>query len=149
MADEWNVSGGKCWNDTNRGKLKCVDSNLLQFHFVHHKSHRDWPRIEPGPVWWKANDLTAWAVGNLWIYFPWMHQCWYIDEGCVWRWKYITICSHWPFCVHESHVQMWNFCSVSRSTINSVRIYVEIWKSGHLVAMQLGYTNFCCWLCER
>ena len=72
MADKWNVSAGKCWNDTNRGKLKCMDSNLSQFHFVHHKSCRDWPGIEPGPVWWEASDLTAWAVGNLWIYFPWM-----------------------------------------------------------------------------
>jgi hypothetical protein len=30
--------------------------NLSQWHFVHHKSHMDWPGIEPGPPRWEAGD---------------------------------------------------------------------------------------------
>ena len=37
------------WNDTDRGKPKYWDRNLLQCHFVHRTSDMDWPVIEPGP----------------------------------------------------------------------------------------------------
>jgi hypothetical protein len=30
--------------------------NLSQWHFVHQKSHMDWPRIEPGTPRWEAGD---------------------------------------------------------------------------------------------
>jgi hypothetical protein len=42
------------WNEIDRGKPKNSGKNLSQFHFVHHKSHMDRPRIEPGPPWWEA-----------------------------------------------------------------------------------------------
>jgi hypothetical protein len=29
------------WNDSNRGKLKYSDKNLLRYHSVHHKYHKD------------------------------------------------------------------------------------------------------------
>jgi hypothetical protein len=33
------------WNDIDRGKPK---KSLLQSHFVHYKSHMDWPGENPG-----------------------------------------------------------------------------------------------------
>jgi len=31
-------------------ELKYLEKNLLQYHFVHHKSHMNWPGIEPSCV---------------------------------------------------------------------------------------------------
>jgi hypothetical protein len=36
------------WNDIDRGKPKISEKHLSQCHCVHHKSHMDWPRYEPG-----------------------------------------------------------------------------------------------------
>jgi hypothetical protein len=36
------------WNGIDRGKRK-YSKNLTQCYFVHHKSHKVWPGIEPGP----------------------------------------------------------------------------------------------------
>jgi len=36
------------WNDDERDESKYSDKNLSQCHCVHHKSHFDWPGIEPG-----------------------------------------------------------------------------------------------------
>jgi hypothetical protein len=32
---------GPQWNDTDRTKLKNLEKNLFQSHFVHYKSHMD------------------------------------------------------------------------------------------------------------
>jgi hypothetical protein len=44
------------WNEIYRGKPKYSGKTLSQCHFVHHKSHMDWPGIEPGPPRWEAGD---------------------------------------------------------------------------------------------
>jgi hypothetical protein len=42
------------WNEIDRGKPKYSGKNLSQCHFVHYKSHMNWPWIEPGPTRWEA-----------------------------------------------------------------------------------------------
>jgi hypothetical protein len=37
------------WNDTDRRKPKNSEKDVSQCHFVHHKSHMEWPASEPGP----------------------------------------------------------------------------------------------------
>ena len=34
------------WNYNDRGKPNYLDRDLSQVHFVHHKSHMEWPHIE-------------------------------------------------------------------------------------------------------
>jgi hypothetical protein len=36
------------WNEIDMGKPKYSGRNLSQCHCVHHKSHTNWPGIEPG-----------------------------------------------------------------------------------------------------
>jgi hypothetical protein len=36
------------YNDTDKGKRKYADEDLSQCQFHRHKSHIDWPEIEPG-----------------------------------------------------------------------------------------------------
>jgi hypothetical protein len=40
----------------DRVKLKNSEKNLTQCHFVHCKSHMDWPGREHGPLRWEAGD---------------------------------------------------------------------------------------------
>jgi hypothetical protein len=43
-------------NDNDRVKTKNAEKNLSQCHFVNHKFHTDWPRCNPGPLWWETGD---------------------------------------------------------------------------------------------
>ena len=36
----------RCWNDTDSVKPNYSERNLAQYHYVHHKSHMDWPGTE-------------------------------------------------------------------------------------------------------
>jgi hypothetical protein len=38
------------------GEIEVLRENLLQRHFVHHKSRMTWPGIEPGRPRWEASD---------------------------------------------------------------------------------------------
>jgi hypothetical protein len=41
IMDRW-------WNDTGRGTHTYSEKIVVDCHFVHHKSHVDWPGLEPG-----------------------------------------------------------------------------------------------------
>jgi hypothetical protein len=38
------------WKDTERRRPKYLEKYQYQCHFVHHKSHMNWPEIEPKPL---------------------------------------------------------------------------------------------------
>jgi len=48
------------WNTVKwywKGKITVLRENQFQYHFVHHKSHINRPKAEPGPPMWEAHDL--------------------------------------------------------------------------------------------
>jgi hypothetical protein len=52
------------WNEIDRGSPKYSGKNLSQFHFVHHKSHMDWPRDRTRASAVGGRRLTAWAMAR-------------------------------------------------------------------------------------
>ena len=57
VKDTWMKSEyGHWWNDNDRGKLKHSEETLLQWHFVYHKMHVDWPK--------EGSESARWATGD-------------------------------------------------------------------------------------
>lgn len=71
MVDEWNMSTKHLWNFSNRRKLKHSQKNLLQYHFVHHKSDMDWPGTIPVVV---RSTQNSWNENEFFSNFE-LHQC--------------------------------------------------------------------------
>jgi hypothetical protein len=44
------------WNVAARERLKYCEKNLFHYHFVHSRSHTDWPGIEHVPPPCEARD---------------------------------------------------------------------------------------------
>ena len=69
--DEWNMSTEHLWNFSNRRKLKHSQKNLLQHHFVHYKSHIDWPGTKPVVV---RSMQNSWNENEFFSNFE-LHHC--------------------------------------------------------------------------
>jgi hypothetical protein len=52
------------WNESDRGEPKYAGENLSQCHFVHHKSHMEWPRDWTWASAVGGRRLTAWAMAR-------------------------------------------------------------------------------------
>jgi hypothetical protein len=59
------------WNEIDEGKPKYSGKTLSQYHFVHHKSHMEWPRdwtqasgVGIPEVSLKACETSGWIVDN-------------------------------------------------------------------------------------
>ena len=48
LMDEW-MSVGYWRNDNDKEKLKHLEKNVCQCHFVYNQCHMEWPGIEPKP----------------------------------------------------------------------------------------------------
>ena len=68
------------WNDTERGKPKYSDKTLYQCHFIHHKSQKDWPGLEPGLLRTATNCLSHGMASTSKIN---LHHSLYKDAVCT------------------------------------------------------------------
>jgi hypothetical protein len=53
-------------------KLKNSKKTLSQCHFVHHKSHTDWPGCKPRSLWWKAKNPRNGTAQKLNLICKWL-----------------------------------------------------------------------------
>lgn len=90
-----------CWQ-CRMTVLSCMsmvlERNVSHWHFVHHKSHTDYPEFEFWPAEWKtSNSLTTWAMA--WPQdYEWLWVCMWVNKwrnGYVCVYMYICLCMHW------------------------------------------------------
>jgi hypothetical protein len=56
------------WNDIDRENSRYLEINLSHCHFLHQKTHVDWPENELGPPQREAMDRTKLLLNNHLIY---------------------------------------------------------------------------------
>jgi hypothetical protein len=54
IARALNVGSNRC-NENWQGKPKYSEETFPKCHFVHHKSHMNWPGLEPKAQLWKSS----------------------------------------------------------------------------------------------
>jgi hypothetical protein len=54
----------QCSRNTDKRNSKYSEKNLAHYHFVHHKSHMNWPRKERGSPHWEDCD----SLSETWYY---------------------------------------------------------------------------------
>jgi hypothetical protein len=111
------------WNEIDRETPKYSGKNLSQCHFVHQKSHIDWPGIEPGPSRWKTGD---------WPNEPWHGQP--ATRLCLQWYKSIPLAStlfclrsdeYFSKCIYKGYVGWRGQCMA----------YLIYWKRTQLFAV--------------
>lgn len=48
------------------GRIDALRGNPVQYNLLQYRSHMDWPRIEPGPLWWEGGTegCCEWQKGK-------------------------------------------------------------------------------------
>ena len=49
----------RCWNHTDKWQPKYSEKDPYHCYISHHKSHMEWPGIEPGPPLWMDRDSSV------------------------------------------------------------------------------------------
>jgi hypothetical protein len=52
----WYMSMEQWWNDVYWREPKNSEKNVSQCHFIHHKSHKEWPASELEIPMWEGSD---------------------------------------------------------------------------------------------
>jgi hypothetical protein len=100
---EWNMNTEHWWNYNDRVTPKYSEKNLSQYHFVHHKAHKDWDEIKVGPSWREASSYLPKSM-NGYTETEWIFQlnyilkvrccdrkvqiCSYVSSRCIYHYRY-------------------------------------------------------------
>jgi hypothetical protein len=70
------------WENIDKRKPKYSEKNLSQWHFVHHKSHTDWSRIEARPQRWLYLNHDTVLKTNINLHYVFIA---YLRENTIWK----------------------------------------------------------------